>query len=131
MHCVDCGKTHPPRAALAPSPFHSIVSQEGIPASSEAAAIRDFAREIDAEITKREHTIDRLLCEVEELRRRSEQHKAFIAPIRRVPPEIIAKIFLQLTAAQMIRPVLHQAPLIFGEVSRHWRAIALSTPQLW
>ncbi|KAJ6520533.1 hypothetical protein C8R45DRAFT_1121078, partial [Mycena sanguinolenta] len=30
-----------------------------------------------------------------------------------------------------IRPGLHKAPLVFCQVSRQWRAIALSTPRLW
>jgi len=148
--CIDCGKTHPPRrAALIPSPFQSIVAQEIFPTASETAAIRDFAQETDAEIAWRELAIDRLLCEVAELRRRSEQHKGIIAPIRRVPPEIMAEIFLQLASIEeeegsdswneeklfekeyIVGPFLHRAPLIFGEVSRTWRAIALSMPSLW
>ncbi|KAJ7837088.1 hypothetical protein B0H14DRAFT_2183815, partial [Mycena olivaceomarginata] len=68
------------------------------------------------------------------LRRRAEQHKAIIAPIQRVPPEIMAEIFLQLAAIQrkyLVMPVPHVAPLIFAEISRKWRAIALSIPSLW
>ncbi|KAF7359267.1 hypothetical protein MSAN_01269000 [Mycena sanguinolenta] len=159
MCCVDCQKLHPPRAALLPSPFQSFITDERLPTPSEKAAIRDFVQNTDAEIEWRERTVDRLLCELAELRRRSEHHKAIIAPIRRVPPEIMAEIFLQLTATEAratidsglyesypyddfdvdnllgqndkVRPVIHTAPLIFGEISRHWRAIALSTPRLW
>ncbi|KAJ7771664.1 hypothetical protein B0H16DRAFT_1514261, partial [Mycena metata] len=150
--CIDCGKTHPPRTALIPSPFQSIIALEEIPTPSETAAIREFTRDTDAEIAWREQAIDRLLCEVAELRRCSEQHEFIIAPIRRVPPEILAAIFLQLAAIEaqnsrhsmdyslydglvekkyMARPLLHRAPLIFGEVSRAWRKISLSTPRLW
>ncbi|KAF7353671.1 hypothetical protein MVEN_01052000 [Mycena venus] len=151
MPCADCNKTHTPRAALAPSPFQSIIAQARMPDVWETAAIRDFSRDTDAEILARELAIDRLLCEVAELRRRSEQHKAIIAPIQRVPPEIMAEIFLQLAAIEaeveidsrydvgdylvnkkpMVRPVRHRAPLIFGEISREWRFIMLSTPSLW
>ncbi|KAF8210539.1 hypothetical protein K438DRAFT_161763 [Mycena galopus ATCC 62051] len=154
MHCIDCKKPHAPRS-LDPSPFHSLLSQERMPTASETAAIRDFTRDTYAEIAWRELAIDRLLCEVAELRRRAEQHKSIIAPIRRIPPEIMAEIFLQLTQIEVrtqyyapcsgfidneggdlfdytgYEPVLHKAPLIFGEVSRRWRAIALSTPRLW
>ncbi|KAJ6500562.1 hypothetical protein C8R45DRAFT_73503 [Mycena sanguinolenta] len=155
MHCADCNKTHPPRAALVPSPFQSFIADERLPTASERTAICDFVQDIDAGIEWRERTVDRLLCEVAELRRRSEHHKAITAPIRRVPPEVMAEIFLQLTTVEVqapvnfypyddfdevatfferdtkIRPVLHGAPLIFGEICRHWRAIALSTPKLW
>ncbi|KAF7353636.1 F-box domain-containing protein [Mycena venus] len=150
--CVDCGKTHPPRAALNRSPFDSLLSRQNFPNASESAAIRDFLQDTDAEIASRERTIDRLLCEVAELRRRSDYHKAVIAPIRRVPPEVMAEIFLHLTAIEakagsdwrqcaqeerlfrqeyMVRPIVHKAPLVFCEISRKWRCIAISTPSLW
>ncbi|KAJ6547045.1 hypothetical protein B0H19DRAFT_1032495, partial [Mycena capillaripes] len=150
LACVDCGKVHPPRAVLTPSPFQSIIINGILPTSLETAAIRDFVQDTDAEVSWRERTIDRLLCEGANLRRRSEQHKVVIAPIRRVPSEVLAEIFLQLAAVEekgdplssrhyelffakeyMIVPVLHRAPLIFGEISREWRDIALSTPRLW
>ncbi|KAF7367352.1 hypothetical protein MSAN_00797600 [Mycena sanguinolenta] len=156
--CFDCGKAHPPRSAFVPSPFHDfIVKQETMSSASDRAAVHDFILAIDTEIAQRAQTIDRLRCEMAILRRHSEQHKSIIAPIRRVPPEIMAEIFLHLTAIEarpripprrihpddgsgcanffekndMVRPIPHRAPLIFGEVSRQWRAIALSTPRLW
>ncbi|KAJ7821731.1 hypothetical protein B0H13DRAFT_2449202, partial [Mycena leptocephala] len=110
------------------SPFQSLIVQERTPAVSETAAIRDFTREIDAEVARKELIIDRLLCEVEELRRCSEQHKALIAPIRRVPPEVMAEIFLQLAE---IEADTWRSPLIFGRICRDWRSIALSMPRLW
>ncbi|KAJ7813096.1 hypothetical protein B0H13DRAFT_1560888, partial [Mycena leptocephala] len=120
--------------------------------ASETAAIRELAEDTDAEVAWRELDIDRLLCEVAELRRRSEHHKAIIAPIRRVPPEVMAEIFLQLAAIEakignclydhvlderlfekqyLARPFRRMTPLIFGQISREWRAIALSLPSLW
>ncbi|KAJ6500549.1 hypothetical protein C8R45DRAFT_896683 [Mycena sanguinolenta] len=152
--CVDCGEIHPARHALNSSPFHSFLTAQGrMPDASETAAIREFVRDTDAEIAQRESAIRRLQCEVAELRRRSDECKSIIAPIRRVPAEIMAEIFLQLTRGEKttgcsypydfaegasffhknneISPALHKAPLIFGEVSRRWRNIALSTPRLW
>ncbi|KAJ7771677.1 hypothetical protein B0H16DRAFT_1410200, partial [Mycena metata] len=101
--------------------------------------MREFTRGTDAEIVWREQAIERLICEVAELRRRSEQHKFIVAPIRRVPREILAEIFLQLATMEedggkpdyYHLPLLHRAPLIFGEVSRAWRTVSLSTPRLW
>ncbi|KAJ7043075.1 hypothetical protein C8F04DRAFT_1073607 [Mycena alexandri] len=152
--CLDCHQIHPPRTELIPSPFQSLTTVETVPTPTETAAIRDLIRETDAEIIWREHAIARLHCEVAELHRRSEQHKAIIAPIRRVPPEVVAEIFLQVTAIEaekssypldlwrdrddnlvekksIARPLVHHSPLIFGEISREWRSISLSTPRLW
>ncbi|KAJ7118740.1 hypothetical protein C8R44DRAFT_181715 [Mycena epipterygia] len=154
--CVDCGKTHPSRAALIPSSFRM---KETLPTVSETAAIHDFVRSTDAEIACKERnivaltaSINQLLCEVAQLRRSSDQHKAIIAPIRRVPPEVMAEIFMQLAEIEadmgkhslalefddyiigkpyMVRPRPHRTPLIFGEICREWRTIALSSPRLW
>ncbi|KAF7330116.1 NAD(P)-binding protein [Mycena sanguinolenta] len=159
--CVDCGETHPSRTPLDPTPFHSLID-EGLPDAVEKAAIHEFIRDTDAEIVlkeeeivSREEAIHRLRCEIIELRRRSERHKAIVAPIRRIPPEIMAEVFCALTAIEaepsrcsslydfvddasllakadeLTGPDPHKAPLIFCQVSRQWRAIALSTPRLW
>ncbi|KAF8184868.1 hypothetical protein K438DRAFT_1554043, partial [Mycena galopus ATCC 62051] len=113
------------------SPFRSIITQEIMPDASEMSAIREFVQNTNAQIALREHTIDRLRCEVVELRHRSEHHEAILAPIRRVPREIMAEIFLQLAAIKTRRRRNQPAPLIFGEISREWRAVALSIPNLW
>ncbi|KAJ7796888.1 hypothetical protein B0H14DRAFT_3157794 [Mycena olivaceomarginata] len=96
--------------------------------------LRDLSSDTDSEIAWREPAVDPLLCELVKLRRRAE----YISPIRRVPPEIMAEIFLHLTAIDLIlgtwdhgdeelfemerkhkvEPVPHRTPLIFGEVSR-------------
>lgn len=109
--------------------------------------LRDLSSDTDSEIAWREPAVDPLLCELVKLRRRAE----YISPIRRVPPEIMAEIFLHLTAIDLIlgtwdhgdeelfemerkhkvEPVPHRTPLIFGEVSRQWSDIAFSTPRLW
>ncbi|KAJ7349163.1 hypothetical protein DFH08DRAFT_864588 [Mycena albidolilacea] len=148
--CPDCARTHSLRT-LIPSPFQCIIARELMPTASETAAIREFVLETDAEIARRERDINRPRCEVVELRRRAEQHKAILAPIRRVPPEILAEIFLQLADIErfwgrshnyyndgeifekeyLTRPSLRTAPLIFGQISRKWRAVALSIPSLW
>ncbi|KAJ6500516.1 hypothetical protein C8R45DRAFT_788861, partial [Mycena sanguinolenta] len=89
----------------------------------------------DVEIGYKRGTILCLQCEVAELRRRSEQHKVIIAPIRRVPAEIMAEISYNSLPSRRnqreVQPALHRAPLIFGQVSSQWRAISLSTPMLW
>ncbi|KAF7351065.1 hypothetical protein MSAN_01668800 [Mycena sanguinolenta] len=129
LECLDCGKAHPPRAVI-PSPSQSIITQELLPTASEAAVIRHFVLDTDAEI-------DRLQCEVAILRRRSEQHTHIIAP-HPTRPVVNTVAYPDRSGCDAffakndkVRPVLHRAPLIFGEVSRPWRDIALSTPRLW
>ncbi|KAJ7177303.1 hypothetical protein C8R43DRAFT_1118305 [Mycena crocata] len=72
---------------------------------------------------------------MQELPRRITALSSLLAPIRRLPPEIVSSIFID--------PYLHRLneqsssafvgrgadPIM--QVSFHWRAVALSTPQLW
>ncbi|KAJ7739686.1 hypothetical protein DFH07DRAFT_892367, partial [Mycena maculata] len=80
-------------------------------------------------------SLDKLLCETAELRQCSQQHKVFIAPIRRIPPELLAEVFMHSVDLEARAAHTHPnpitPPLILGEICREWRAIALSTPRLW
>jgi hypothetical protein len=53
-----------------------------------------------------------------------------LAPIRRLPLEIISFIFI-LCLPETPVPSARHAPLLLMQVDKHWRTVALSTPQLW
>ncbi|KAJ7879211.1 hypothetical protein B0H14DRAFT_2709652 [Mycena olivaceomarginata] len=71
-----------------------------------------------------------LSADCESLCEEIETHKATLSPIRRMPPELLSLIF-----ACASQPTLHDrrdtAPWAASQVSRRWRAIALSQPSLW
>ncbi|KAJ7776180.1 hypothetical protein B0H16DRAFT_1858945 [Mycena metata] len=46
------------------------------------------------------------------------------------PFEIAAKIFLH-CLIDNAEPDIHSAPLLLGRICRHWRSVALSSPELW
>ncbi|KAF9000096.1 hypothetical protein BDQ17DRAFT_1360104 [Cyathus striatus] len=53
-----------------------------------------------------------------------------------LPPELWAEIFLQCLPASLVEPILRldeftTTPLSLSHVCRAWRAVTLSTPQLW
>lgn len=62
---------------------------------------------------------------------------ATLAPIKRLPPEILSEIFercLDAKSSGMLFSVTARsktAPLLLGRVCRSWRAIAHATPRLW
>lgn len=71
----------------------------------------------------------------EELAKKREEHRQFSIPlkaIRRVPPEIIAKIFV--LALKDLMPFNHRGRIAFAQlrnVCSLWRQTAFSTPHLW
>ncbi|KAF9462010.1 hypothetical protein BDZ94DRAFT_759795 [Collybia nuda] len=60
----------------------------------------------------------------------SEMCAAVLAPIRRIPAEILGEIFLW-CLPQMPHPDVEKAPLLLCRISRFWRHVAESIPQLW
>ncbi|KAJ7438119.1 hypothetical protein B0H11DRAFT_1935472 [Mycena galericulata] len=52
-------------------------------------------------------------------------------PISSLPPEIISKIFVHCLPPDDTPPAPQLAPLLIAQICRHWRAIALGTPELW
>lgn len=62
---------------------------------------------------------------------------ATLAPIKRLPPELLSEIFeqcLDLGNSRVLFSVTARtkmAPLLLGRVCRSWRAIAHATPRLW
>ncbi|KAJ7355823.1 hypothetical protein DFH08DRAFT_689790 [Mycena albidolilacea] len=64
-------------------------------------------------------------------------HKAILAPVRRLPSEILGEIFLFVLSATFRLstvakpPMTQHAPWLFTRICRHWSAVALTTPALW
>jgi len=67
----------------------------------------------------------------------SNTHIALVAPIRRLPPEILSEIFIHCMSPNSFDCKLYdsrnldKAPLLLGQVCSRWRSISLSTPRLW
>ncbi|KAJ7474197.1 hypothetical protein FB451DRAFT_1035199, partial [Mycena latifolia] len=62
--------------------------------------------------------------------------KGVLSPIRRIPSEILAEIFLMcrddaLSALPYSVADPRQAPMLLGHVSSRWRQVSHSSPRLW
>jgi hypothetical protein len=55
---------------------------------------------------------------------------SLIAPIRRLPAEILSQVFLQCIPEESIF-LAKTAPLVLSQVCRQWREVALSNQLLW
>jgi hypothetical protein len=62
---------------------------------------------------------------ITELREGLEQRRAWIAPIRKVPFEVLSEIFIICSREQRF------APVTIAAVCRRWRDTALATPMAW
>ncbi|KAJ7842262.1 hypothetical protein B0H14DRAFT_2781441 [Mycena olivaceomarginata] len=73
----------------------------------------------------------------ESLRQTIELCRSILSPLRRIPPEILAHIFLlSLPSISDTRNepwdiCLERSPWVLTHVSRRWRAVALASPALW
>ncbi|KAF9225970.1 hypothetical protein BS17DRAFT_750466 [Gyrodon lividus] len=108
---------------------------------------------IDAIVSERNSQLSRLSCKIvrvesairklitirtklEESRCHVHQsllaHQALTSSARHIPPEVLGEIFYHcLPKTPYITPRDVECPMVLTHVSRHWRAVALSTPRLW
>ncbi|KAF7376850.1 hypothetical protein MSAN_00102500 [Mycena sanguinolenta] len=87
---------------------------------------------LDDEITKLQKAIDKLAEERSRVAVYIEAHKALLSPVRRLPLDIIQELFVAcLPTHRNCVMSASEAPLLLGRICSSWRAILLSTPQLW
>ncbi|KAK7022101.1 hypothetical protein R3P38DRAFT_2710032 [Favolaschia claudopus] len=121
------------------SPFADHLGTNYVPSDAEVAEIRsllagpeeNLAR-LNAEIEALERALIELREKREALKQPIDAHRALISPIRLLPFDILAEIFLACLPSK--REALideSKAPLLLGRICRHWRAVAYSTPALW
>ncbi|KAJ7669996.1 hypothetical protein DFH06DRAFT_1468707 [Mycena polygramma] len=147
MACWSCGADPRDRHDLPPTPALSqlsavqhLLQTNYPPADAEIPVLADFARNgrrridsLDDRIHDLKATLDGLIVERHELASQVQQCTVVLAPIRRVPPEIIGEIFSW--TSPRIGRVAGQAPSgvpwYLGQISGIWREIALGLPCLW
>ncbi|KAJ7478893.1 hypothetical protein FB451DRAFT_1240155 [Mycena latifolia] len=86
------------------------------------------------EITETRMKLLRLEREALYISRHIERCKLPMAPIRRVPPEILSKIFVSYSDLINDSPSfsdVRRGVWLLGHVCGHWRAVGLSTSALW
>ncbi|KAF9446230.1 hypothetical protein P691DRAFT_674046, partial [Macrolepiota fuliginosa MF-IS2] len=60
-----------------------------------------------------------------------EIYRGVLAPISRIPYEILEQIFQYTLPPGFVKPSIRQSPLLLTAVCRKWRSVALSTRSLW
>ena len=137
--CAKCGHTVANDIEVPTTPVPDLLGGHYIASESQAQMISntilvaegDIMR-LSGEITRLNAILDGLTCKRDALRTYTHLHAALVAPIRRLPPEVLSEIFLCYKDENSVSlPRLNKAPLLLGGVCGRWRTIALSTPRLW
>ncbi|KAJ3736081.1 hypothetical protein DFJ43DRAFT_990080, partial [Lentinula guzmanii] len=122
------------------SPFASVIGTNYVPSTAELEKVKDLLPQPQIELSKVLSEIDRvqaalddLLSQKQSIENYIDAHKSLLSPVRRIPPETLAEIFIHCLPADSLYAVrnLAEAPLIFTTICHDWRQIALNTPQLW
>ncbi|KAJ7767191.1 hypothetical protein B0H16DRAFT_1412306 [Mycena metata] len=121
------------------TPFKDIPHTNTVPSDEECQHIRELLAGPRRQAAKLTEEIERLHALIKELTEKRDNlnefidpHLALISPVRRLPHDVVAEIF-----AASLPPdrnaVIHAAesPLLLCHICQAWRALALSTPQLW
>lgn len=140
MTCSKCGFVETADINAPPSPVPHLFQTQGAPSQTEATLIRrtlsglhmDISK-VDSEMRRLRGVLDRLSHTRSSLQRSLEAHKSLFAPIRRIPPELLAEIFQLSRLPEPTVPMttFTQAVLLPLQVCTQWRNVAILTPSLW
>ncbi|KAJ7592523.1 hypothetical protein C8J56DRAFT_478909 [Mycena floridula] len=110
----------------------ALLASSSLPTEAESAYLNQLLETSNDEISRLTAAIDKLVLEREALKRNVTSYKAILAPIRRLPEDMLREIFVScLPYNKAMAPVITDAPLLLGRVCRSWRELSLSTPALW
>lgn len=93
----------------------------------------DNIRHVDDEIAQVQAALDALMLRLSNHCARLDTYTRITSCIRRLPTEILVKIFLVWHEVQHVndRPMPNSTPLIISHVCSQWRDIAIDIPELW
>jgi hypothetical protein len=141
--CANCGHAVDVEVLVSPVPelLRSDIilsaSQERIVRATISAA-QSHISQIDDEIARLQKSLENLEHKRDALLAYSKAHIPLVAPVRRLPPEILSEIFIHCVGTncfdsftQFSLPRLDNTPLLLGSICSKWRSISLSTPRLW
>ncbi|KAJ7609133.1 hypothetical protein FB45DRAFT_1127989 [Roridomyces roridus] len=149
--CSECGVTkiaegEPTSDTIPATPetlagYQRLATSNEPPNNAERAFLQAVASKsavrltcLDEEISRLEDRLGQLEAERAQLAGYHSQNVAILSPLRRMPHELLAEIFLcsvPSTASAAQNANVKRSPWVLGRVSRRWRAVSLSTPSLW
>ncbi|KAJ3560144.1 hypothetical protein NP233_g11028 [Leucocoprinus birnbaumii] len=110
-----------------------------VPTTEEVASIRhdladseDHLCRLSIQVDELQSRCDQLVDEQQLLSISLAKYKGMLSPFRRLIPDILQEIFYHCLPTSHNAVISNrEAPLLLGEVCRHWRDVSRSTPRLW
>ncbi|KAJ7735007.1 hypothetical protein B0H16DRAFT_135196 [Mycena metata] len=127
-------------APAAGTRHHRLLNSNEVPLDSEISTVKSTGSRLNAQLVDIGEEIARLDRRLEELKdehqsliRLRAQNVAILSPLRRIPPEVLVEIFMWTLPPLRGLPtrICKKSPWLLTHISRHWRAVATSTPSLW
>ncbi|KAF9061803.1 hypothetical protein BDP27DRAFT_1234582, partial [Rhodocollybia butyracea] len=124
---------------LPESPFTDAFTTNHSATLSERAQIlgllerpQERLKQMNSEISRLKQQVEALVAQRAVIHKFIRAHRALLAPIRRLPVEVLSEIFLFCLPVDR-NPVrsVKEAPLLLTRICRRWRDIALENPRLW
>ena len=136
--CKACKAPVNSQKIIPASPTPHLYRTIQTPDASETLILRKALRHANSDLHELHDDITRIQAILDELRLKREslhkftiEHDAFLAPIRRLPAEILIEIFMLCMEYNLSSFSPSRSPSLFGQVCRGWRQVALSTQRLW
>jgi len=141
IFCANCGHPSANDIELPATPVPDLLGGHYVASPLQERLISDAISaaqatiiQFDDQIIHLQVVMDRLIQKRDAVRTYKNLHMALIAPIRRLPPEVLSEIFINssnLPGERDLTPQLDKTPLLLGSICSRWRSISLSTPRLW
>ena len=141
--CPDCAARVSQLRRPLVSPLEHLLSETSrhLPSAAEEIQIRHIideastrVSEIDATSARINLILKELAAERKIIQEYADKHRVMVAPVWELPPEILSYIFvlcLPSRAPLDIKRHSIRRSLSMTRINRHWRNVALGTPQLW
>lgn len=86
---------------------------------------------LDSKLSELEAVADRLRAEQRQIQSELDAQRSLMAPVRRIPAEILLHIFELVSKDETCTLNSTNAPWVFGHVCCYWRTVATTSPVLW
>jgi len=119
--------------------FTALLQNNDVPSESTILEVTESLKaplnelqEVEAKIQRFSELLQKLKMKRKRIQKIINDHHIILSPARRLPPDVLHEIFFHCLPTRH-NPIVKysESPLLLTRICSSWRAIALSSPQLW